>query len=178
MAVAKTVEARFGTVHNISMALVAVAMVTVAIVHFTNNPANAPALSLSDPRFILFFLLGLAMAFYAFVGVSRFMNREPQIVIDRDGIALGFGRNQRFAWRDIQWVRLRRLAFRPQLQVGIAPEAFVAANLKLSMWNLDDGLRPVRGVPAAVLVRDNGLDTTSAAMLEAVKAFRPNLVKP
>ena len=27
------------------------------------------------------------------------------------------------------------------------------------MWNLDDGLRPIRGVPAAVLVRDNGLDT-------------------
>ena len=29
-----------------------------------------------------------------------------------------------------------------------------------------------------VLVRDNGLDTTAAAMLDAIRAFRPNLVKP
>jgi hypothetical protein len=99
-------------------------------------------------------------------------------VIDRDGIALGFGRNRRFAWNEVQWVRLRRLAFRPQLQVGLAPEAFVAANLRLSMMNLDDGLRPVRGMPAAVLVRDNGLDVRAAQMLDAVKAFRPNLVRP
>ena len=27
------------------------------------------------------------------------------------------------------------------------------------MWNLDDSLRPIRGMPAAILVRDNGLDT-------------------
>ena len=74
-------------------------------------------------------------------------------------------------------MRLRRLAFRPQLQIGLVPEVFVAADLRLSMWNLDDGLRPIRGVPAAVLVRDNGLDTSAATMLDAVRAFRPNLVK-
>ena len=66
---------------------------------------------------------------------------------------------------------------RPQLQIGLADQAFVAANLRLSMWNLDDGLRPVRGQPTAVLVRDNGLDTRASAMLDAVKSFRPNLVK-
>jgi hypothetical protein len=178
MALAKSVEARYGAIHNAGMAAVAIAMVTIAVVHFANNPANAPTLSLHDPRFVLFGLLALAMVFYAYLGVSRCFNRQPQVVIDRDGLALGFGRNWRFAWADIQWVRLRRLAFRPQLQVGLVPDAFVAANLKLSMWNLDDGLRPVRGVPAAVLVRDNGLDTSAAAMLDAVKAFRPNLVKP
>ena len=69
------------------------------------------------------------------------------------------------------------IAFRPQLQIGLKPEAFVAADLRLSMWNLDDGLRPIRGVPAALLVRDNGLDTSAAAMLDAVRAFRPNLVQ-
>jgi len=99
-------------------------------------------------------------------------------VIDRDGIALGFGRNRRFTWDEIEWVRLHRLAIRPQLQLGLAPQAFVDANLRLSMWNLDDGLRPIRGVPAAVLVRDNGLDARAAAMLDAVKSFRPNLVRP
>jgi hypothetical protein len=72
---------------------------------------------------------------------------------------------------------LRRLALRSQLQVGLLPEAFAAADLRLSPWNLDDGLRPIRGVPAAVLVRDNGLDKSAAAMLDAVRSFRPNLVR-
>jgi hypothetical protein len=69
------------------------------------------------------------------------------------------------------------LAFRPQLQIGFAPDAFVAADLKLSQWSLDDGLRPVRGTPAAVLIRDNGLDMRASAMLDAIRSFRPNLVK-
>jgi len=178
MAPPKAVEARYGAMHNISMALVAVAMVAIAIGHFMANPDKAPTLSFNDPRFVLFFALAIAMLTYTFLGVRRAMNRAPQIVIDRDGIAVGFGRNTRFRWNDIQWVRLRRLAFRPQLQVGLAPEVFVSADLKLSMWNLDDGLRPIRGVPAAVLVRDNGLDVRASAMLDAVKAFRPNLVRP
>jgi hypothetical protein len=177
MAAAKRLEARYGSLHNISMAVVSAGMIGAAILHFATNPANAPTLSLNDPRFALFAMLALAMAYYVFVGVSRYFNRRPQVVIDRDGIALGFGRDRRFAWDDIQWVRLRRLALRQQLEIGVAPEAFMAANLRLSVWNLDDGLRPIRGMPTAVLVRDNGLDTNASAMLDAVKAFRPNLVK-
>ena len=175
---AKPVEARYGTLHNISMAVVSAGMIAVAILHFVNNPANAPTLSMNDPRFVLFTLLAVALAYYVFVGISRYANRRPQIVIDRDGIALAFGRDCRFAWADIEWARLRRLALRPQLEIGIAPQAFVAANLRLSMWSFDDGLRPIRGLPTAVLVRDNGLDTRSSAMLDAVRTFRPNLVKP
>ena len=178
MAPPKAVEARYGRLHNISMAVVAVLMVAIAIAHFVAHPQNAPTFSLGDQRFLLFTALAIAMLTYSWIGVRRALNRDPQIVIDRDGIALGFGRNWRFSWNEVQWVRLRRLAFRPQLQVGIVPEAFVAANLRLSMWNLDDGLRPIRGVPAAVLVRDNGLDARAAAMLDAVKSFRPNLVRP
>ena len=177
MAAVKPVEARYGSLHNISMAVVSLGMIVVAIVHFATNPANAPTLSLNDPRFVLFAMLALAMGYYVFVGVSRALNRQPQVVIDRDGIALGFGRNRRFAWDDIGWVRLRRLALRPQLEVGLAEQAFIDANLRLSMWNFDDGLRPIRGMPTAVLVRDNGLDTKAAAMLDAVRTFRPNLVK-
>jgi hypothetical protein len=175
---AKPVEARYGTFHNISMAVVSAGMIGVAILHFVTHPANAPSLSMNDPRFVLFTLLAVALAYYVFVGISRYANRRPQIVIDRAGIALGFGRDRRFAWDDIQWARLRRLALRPQLEIGIAPQAFIAANLRLSMWSFDDGLRPIRGLPTAVLVRDNGLDTRSSAMLDAVRAFRPNLVKP
>ena len=178
MAAAEPLQARFATLHNLSMALVAAGMVGAALLHFAGNSGELPEVSLSDPRFVLFAALAAALVFYTYVGLSRFVNRTPQVVIDRDGIALGFGRNRRFGWREIQWVRLHRLSFRAQLQIALVPEAFVGANLNLSPWNLDDGLRPVRGVPAAVLVRDNGLDTSAAAMLDAVRRFRPNLVKP
>lgn len=174
---ARPVTARYSTLHNGSMAVAALGMIVLAIVHFMNNPANAPTLSLNDPRFVLFFMLAMALFYYVALGISRVRNREPQVVIDRDGVRLGFGRNAHFTWDDIIWVRLRRLALRPQLEVGLADEAFIAANLRLSMWSFDDSLRPVRGQPTTVLVRDNGLDTKASAMLDAVRAFRPNLVQ-
>jgi hypothetical protein len=158
------------------MAILAVGMMVAAVLYLAGSD-QAPAVSLREPRFVLYLMLAAAMTFYAWLGLTRFGNREPQLTIDRDGIALGFGRNHRFAWDQIEWVRLRRLGFRPQLQIGFAPQAFATANLRLSMWNLDDGLRPIRGMPAAVAVRDNGLDTPATAMLDAVKSFRPNLVK-
>lgn len=173
----RDVEARYSIMHYISMAAVSAGMVIVAIVYFVRNPANAPTLSLNDPRFVLLAMLTAAMGYYIFVGLSRYRDRTPQVVIDREGVFLGFGRDHRLAWQDIQWVRLRRLALRPQLEIGVAPEAFMAANLRLSMWNLDDGLRPIRGMPTAVLVRDNGLDVSASAMLDAARVFRPNLAK-
>jgi hypothetical protein len=172
-----TLEARYSAVHNLSMAVVAAGMIAAAIFHFATHPANAPTLSLGDPRFVLFAMLAVALGYYVFLGIDRWRNRQPQVVIDQDGILLGFGRNRRFSWRDVEWVRLRRLAMRPQLQIGVASRAFVDAGLRLSPWNFDDGLRPIRGMPSAVLVRDNGLDRSASAMLDAVKAFRPNLVR-
>jgi hypothetical protein len=174
---ARILEARYRAGHNLSMAVVAAAMIAAAIYYFASHPTNAPTLSLNDPRFVLFGMLAVALGYYVFLGVDRSRNRQPQVVIDHDGIVLGFGRDRRFSWRDIEWVRLRRLAMRTQLQIGVASQAFIDANLRLSMWNFDDGLRPIRGVPSAVLVRDNGLDRSAAAMLDAVKAFRPNLVR-
>ncbi len=174
---AQPVRARYSTLHNGSMAVVSLAMIVVPILYFMNNPANAPTLSLNDQRFVLIFMLAMALFYYVVLGISRVRNREPQVVIDHDGIHLGFGRNAHFTWDDIIWVRLRRLALRPQLEVGLADQAFIAANLRLSMWSFDDSLRPVRGQPTTVLVRDNGLDTKASAMLDAVSAFRPNLVK-
>jgi hypothetical protein len=171
-------EVRYGRLHNISMAVVAAGMIGTAVLNMAQHSDRAPHLSLADARFSLYLLLGLALAFYAWLGLTRFANRAAQVVIDGDGIMLGFGRNRRFTWDEVEWVRLRRLAFRPQLQIGLEPRAFVDANLRLAMWNFDDGLRPIRGVPAALLVRDNGLDTRAAAMLDAVKSFRPNLVRP
>src|SRR5260370_14769849 len=147
------------------MGFVSAGRISVAILHFVTHQANVPTLSMNDPRFVLFSLLALAMGYYVFVGISRYLNRRPQIVVDRDGIALGFGRDLRFAWDDIQWARLRRLALRPQLEIGIAPPAFIAANLRLSMWSFDDALSPIPGLPPAGLVRANGLHTPAPAML-------------
>ena len=160
------------------MAVLAVGMAVAAAAVFYRQGAGPRSILPNDPRSVLFFMLVLTMGYYSFVGLKRFRDRTPQVVIDAKGISLGFGRNCRFAWDEIQWVRLHRLAFRPQLQIGIAPEAFFASNLRLSTWNLDDALRPVRGMPAALLVRDNGLDTSASAMLDAVRGFRPNLLKP
>jgi hypothetical protein len=174
---AQPMTARYSTLHNGSLAAIALGMVVVAIVHFINNPANAPTLSLNDQRFVLFAMLTMAVLYYVVLGVSRIRNREPQVVIDQDGIRLGFGRNRRFTWDDVIWVRLRRLALRPQLEIGLVDQAFISANLRLTVWSFDDSLRPVRGQPTTVLVRDNGLDTKASAMLDAVKTFRPNLVK-
>ena len=178
MAARQALEARYGTLHNAGMAVVSLLMIGTAIIHFASGEsAHAPTLSLNDPRFVLFSILAMAMAYYVYVGIARYLNRTPQIVIDQDGIVLGFGRDKRIPWQDIQWVRLRRLAMRPQLQIGLEPQAFLAADLRLSQFNLDDSLRPIRGMPATVLVRDNGLDTKAVTMLDAVKAFRPNLVQ-
>jgi len=169
--------ARYSTLHNASMAVVSLGMILVAIVHFLDSPASAPTLSLNDPRFVLFFMLAMAMLYYVFLGISRTLNREPQVVIDHQGIRVGFGRDRGFTWDDIIWVRLRRLALRPQVEIGLTDQAFISANLRLSTWSFDDSLRPVRGQPTTLLVRDNGLDTKASAMLDAVKTFRPNLVK-
>jgi hypothetical protein len=169
--------ARFSVLHNLSLAVVSLGMIVVVVAYFMIHPANAPTLSLNDQRFVLIFMLAMALGYYVLQGVSRVRNRDPQVVIDRDGIQLGFGRDRRFAWDDIDWVRLRRLAFRPQLEIGLSGEAFISANLRLSLWSFDDSLRPVRGQPTTVLVRDNGLDTRASAMLDAVRRFRPNLVR-
>ena len=177
MAIRQAMEARYGSLHNIGMAAGSIAMVSVAAYLVVTQPGAAERIDFSDPRFVLFVVLGAAMVFYAGLGITRYLNRAPQVVIDRDGIFLGFGRNREFAWSEIDWVRLHRVAMRPQLRIGLKPETFVRSDLRLTTWHLDDALRPVRGMPAAVAVRDNGLDTRAAEMFAAVKAFRPNLVK-
>jgi hypothetical protein len=173
----RVIEARWSRLHNLSMAVVAIGLAGVAVLYLSRSVQGAPA-GTDDPRFALYLLLATAMAYYGWLGLNRFGNRTPQVTIDRDGIVLGFGRDRRLAWNEIEWVRLRRLGVRPTLQIGVTPDVFVIANLRLSLWSLDDGLRPIRGTPSAVAVRDNGLDTRAAAMLDAVKAFRPNLVRP
>ena len=73
---AEPVKARYSTLHNISMAVVVAGHDRAwRSLHFVNNPANAPTLSLNDPRFVLFFMLALALAYYVVLGISRTRNR-------------------------------------------------------------------------------------------------------
>ena len=173
---AKSIEARYSVFHNVSMTLVAFLMVASGA-FYVGGSSNAPAASINDPRFVMFILLGIAMAYYGTIGLRRALDRTPQVIIDADGIALGFGRNKRFAWNDLQWVKLHRIAIRPSLQISLTTEAFLGANLSLSMWNLDDPLKSIRGMPTAFALRDNGLDTRAASLLDGVRRFRPDLVK-
>lgn len=169
-------EARFSRLHNFSMAGVALAIVAAGAV-FVTRSEGAPSPSLQDPRFMLFVVMGFIMAWYAWMGAQRALDRTAQVVIDADGIVLGFGRNRRFAWDEVQWVRLHRIAVRPVLQIGFTPVAVAGNPMRLSTMSFDDALRPVRGMPGAVAVRDNGLDMRSSAMLDAVRKFRPDLVR-
>src|SRR5262249_35656952 len=153
----KPIEVRFARLHNIVMAAVAAGMAVLALVQLSLVWGRATADGQTDSRLLLYAMLAAAMAYYAWLGFARYSNRPQQVGVDRAGVQLGFGRNRRLVWQDIDWVRVRRLGLRPQLQIGLRTEAFITSNLGLSMWSLDDALRPVRGMPTAVAVRDNGL---------------------
>lgn len=176
MAERRRLEARYSRFHNFSMACFALSMVVIAGGYVLRSE-QGPLPSLNDPRFVLFLLLGLAMAYYATVGVKRALDPSPQVVIDENGIAVGFGRNARFTWDEITSVKLHRLTVRPMLQIGVLPQSFLGANLGLSFFGLDELLRPIRGMPSAFAIRDNGLDTKATALLDAVRAYRPDLVR-
>jgi hypothetical protein len=177
MADPRPVEARYSVFHNVSMTVVSFLMVASGA-FYVGSSATGPSASINDPRFVMFILLGIAMAYYGTIGLRRALDRTPQVTIDKHGITLGFGRNRRFGWDEIEWVKLHRIAIRPSLQIGLTTQAFLNANLSLSMFNLDDPLKSVRGMPAALALRDNGLDTRAASLLDGVRRFRPDLIKP
>ena len=64
-----------------------------------------------------------------------------------EGVLPGSSTIARIAWQDILLQVQAALALRPQFEIGIATrKAFIAADLRLSTW-IDDGLRPIRGMP-------------------------------
>ena len=144
-------EVRYGRLHNISMAVVATGMIGTALLLMAQHPDRAPRLSFNDPRFDLYLLLGLALVFYAWLGHHPIY--QPR--------AAGGDRPRRHrrwasaATGDSPGMRSNGCACTGwrsgrSCRSASTPQAFVEANLRLSMWNLDDGLRPIRGVPAAV----------------------------
>jgi hypothetical protein len=112
-----------------------------------------------------------AILYYVVRSVLRFRDRRPQLVVDRDGLRLGFGRDLLVPWDSVEWARVRGL--RPSLQIGVPPELFSKA--RVSMWNLDDSLASVPGGGSAIAVRSAGLDTSMKNVLEAMQAWKPSL---
>lgn len=130
--------------------------------------------ALQDRPSWLLLACAAAILYYVLRSVLRFRDRRPQLVVDRDGVQLGFGRDMLVPWESIEWVRLR--GFRPTLQMGVDPEHFTRA--RVSMWNLDDNLTSVPGGGAAIAVRSAGLDTSMRTVLEAMHAWKPSLRPP
>ena len=119
----------------------------------------------------LLLLCAGALLYYVIRSIRHFRDRRPQVVIDRDGVRLGFGRDLLVPWESIQWARVRGI--RPALQFGVEPEHFTRA--RVSMWNLDDNLTTVPGAGPAIAVRAAGLDTSMKTVLETMHAFKPSL---
>jgi hypothetical protein len=119
----------------------------------------------------LMLLCAAAILYYVARSILRFRDRSPQVVVDRDGVRLGFGRDLLVPWDSIQWARVRGI--RPTLQIGVEPEHFARA--RVTIWNLDDNLTAVPGAGAAIAVRAAGLDTSMKTVLEAMRAYKPAL---
>ena len=113
---------------------------------------------MNDSEFGLFF--GWRCGLYTSSWQSP-RNLEPQVVIDHDGIRLGFGRN-RFHWTNSGGLRRLRCA---ATQIGLDDQAFIAPPA------IDVGLRrqhaAVRGQPTTVLCARQR-PTQASAMLTPV----------
>lgn len=169
----RRLEVRHSQTFNMTLAAMGLVLLVIAALYgFALLLGEAGAPRAHPPWIVL--VCGLAILYYVVRSVLRFRDRRPQLVIDRDGIRLGFGRDLLVPWESIQWARVRGI--RPALQIGVAPEHFSKA--RVSMWNLDDNLASVPGAGAAIAVRAAGLDTPMKTVLEMVHAWKPSLRPP
>jgi hypothetical protein len=125
----------------------------------------------SQGRLMWMALCASAMLYYAIRAVAHLRETAPQIVVDAQGIRLGFGRNVSIPWDSIRWMRVRGL--RATLQLGIDP--MLIGPMNLTLWNLDDNLCSVPGGGAAVGVRGQGLDHSMRDVAQVILAYRPQL---
>ena len=157
-------EVRFSRPFHLTLAAIGVTMVCAVGVYWlmSPNPTGGEA-----NQYWLIVICGAGLLYYTVRSIRYLFDKAPQVVIGREGIWLGFGRNVLVPWNDVQWVRLRGL--RPVLQIGVSVELFL--RLRVSMWNLDDNLSAVQGAGSAFGIRGNGLDTSTREMLAAIEAW-------
>ncbi len=168
----RRLEVRHSQTFNMTLAAIGMALLVIAGLYgFALLLGQAK--TQGQPPWLLL-LIAAALLYYVVRSVLRFRDRRPQVVIDRDGIRLGFGRDLLVPWESILWARVRGI--RPALQIGVAPEHFTKA--RVSMWNLDDNLASVPGAGPAIAVRAAGLDTSMKTVLEMIHAWKPSLRPP
>ena len=165
----RRLEVRHSQTFNMTLAAIGMVLLVIAGLYgFALLLGEARAQG--QPPWLLL-LIAAGLLYYVIRSVLRFRDRRPQVVIDRDGIRLGFGRDLLVPWDEVQWARVRGI--RPALQLGVTPERFGKA--RVSMWNLDDNLASVPGAGPAIAVRAAGLDTSMKTVLEMIYAWKPSL---
>ncbi|MCW5748596.1 MAG: hypothetical protein KIT36_20570 [Alphaproteobacteria bacterium] len=165
----RKLEVRHSQVFHMTLAAIGAVLLVISGMYGIATLMGEAALN-DRPGWLLL-LCGAAILYYVVRSVMRFRDRRPQLVVDRDGVHLGFGRDLLLPWESIHWARVRGL--RPTLQLGVDPELFAKA--RVSMWNLDDNLTSVPGGGAALAVRASGLDTSMNTVLAAMHAWKPSL---
>jgi hypothetical protein len=168
----RRLEVRHSQTFNMTLAAIGMVLLVIAGLYAIAAVMGETAPQRGPPWVLL--ICAAALLYYVVRSVLRFRDRSPQVVIDRDGIRLGFGRDLLVPWDSVQWVRVRGI--RPALQIGVLPEHFTKA--RVSMWNLDDNLGTVPGGGAAIAVRAAGLDTSMKTVLEMIHAWKPSLRPP
>jgi hypothetical protein len=165
----RRLEVRHSQMFNMTLAAVGITLLVIAGLFGIAVLMGEARVQQSQTWIML--LCAAAILYYVVRSVIRFRDRRPQVVIDRDGVHLGFGRNLLVPWDSIQWARVR--GTRTMLQIGVTPELFTQA--RVSLWNLDDSLTSVPGAGLAIGVRGAGLDTRMRAVLESIHAWKPSL---
>ncbi len=165
----RRLEVRHSQTFHMTLAALGMSMLVIAAIFAAAIVMGEAQIGQQSP-----WVMGLcaaAILYYVVRSILRFRDRRPQVVIDRDGIRLGFGRDLLVPWDVIQWARVRGV--RPTLQIGVDLEHFTKA--RVSLWNLDDNLSSVPGAGAAIAVRAAGLDTRMKTVLDAIHAWKPSL---
>ena len=168
----RRLEVRHSQTFNMTLAAIGMVLLVVAALYGIAMLMGEARVQGQPPWLLL--ICAAALLYYVVRSVLRFRDRRPQVVIDRDGIRLGFGRDLLVPWDQVQWARVRGI--RPALQIGVSPEHFTKA--RVSMWNLDDNLTTVPGAGPAIAVRAAGLDTSMKTVLEMIHAWKPALRPP
>lgn len=174
MARRERVEVRHSQPFHLTVAALGVSLVGAVGLWVLFADAGPSGEKFEHGRLLLLGLCGVALLYYSGRSVWMLLDRRPHLVIDRDGIWYGFGRELLVPWSDVQWARRRGV--RGTLMVGVPVELYL--QFRLSLWNLDDSLTAVPGAGNAVGLRGNGLDRSTRDILDAIFAWKPELGRP
>src|SRR5262245_52591647 len=140
MAPRAPLEVRYSQPFHLTLAVIGIGLVAEFAAYglfFATDDVRGQMMGESLP---IVALSAIGLLYYAVRSIIMLRDRRPQVLINGNGIWLGFGRGVQINWQDIHWMRLKGL--RPVLQLGIAPHLF--PTMRVSIWHLDDNLTAVQ----------------------------------